>query len=290
MAETTPDRVPDACAPPWRAASPVAARCGPVPSASRHRGPGGLRQRGHGRDRRPSAATPSRRRSGPERHREGRQLVELDRVHRRRPTTRSRARPSTPSPSRPASRSTTPRTTTTTTSSTPRCARCSRAARTPAATCWCSTDWMVARLSARATCRSSTPPTSRTRSNLEPRSRTSSSTRAALLPPVAERLRRHRATTSKATGGKKVESIDPAAHRPGPQGQGHPAHRDARHRRPRAVEHGQGPGTSPTPTSTPPSTCSRRPRTPARSCGFTGNDYTDGLDQGRHRRVRRLDR
>ena len=35
----------------------------------------------------------------------------------------------------------------------------------------------------------------------------------------------------KATGGKKIESRRPAAHRPGPQGQGHAADRDARHRR-----------------------------------------------------------
>ena len=35
----------------------------------------------------------------------------------------------------------------------------------------------------------------------------------------------------KATGGKKIEIGRPAAHRPDAQGQGHAAHRDARHRR-----------------------------------------------------------
>ena len=46
----------------------------------------------------------------------------------------------------------------------------------------------------------------------------------------------------KATGGKKIETHGAAVHRQGAQGQGHPAHRDARHRRHDPAGDGQGPG------------------------------------------------
>ena len=103
-------------APAWPACSPRAARRAP---------------------RRP-AARPVRdlaRCAGPLGHREGRQLVQLAGVHRRRRGHRHASDPARLHQGRPASRSPTPRTTTTTTSSSPRCKpQLQAGARTPAAT------------------------------------------------------------------------------------------------------------------------------------------------------------
>ena len=59
-------------------------------------------------------------------------------------------------------------------------------------------------------------------------------------------------TTRRSTGGEKIETIDAAARRPRAQGQGHPAHRDARHGRPGPARRwARTRRTSPTTTSTP---------------------------------------
>ena len=111
--------------------------------------------------------------------------------------------------SRPASRSTTPRTTTTTTSSTPRCARSSPRGPTPVATCGAAPTGWSPGSSARATSQkldlANMPermPTSTTPCS------TSSSTRAALYSLPWQSGFAGIAYNPKATGGKKVTSVD----------------------------------------------------------------------------------
>ena len=280
---------PASCAPPCCAASSAAPvrddgrrrrRRGRLPRRLRlrrqepddRRGGTGSAARPRPRPPRRTCPTPRRSSTG----RTGPQYIDVD------DEDASRARRSRPSRSRPASRSTTPRTTTTTTSSTPRSRPLLEGGKDTGRDVWCSTDWMVARLIRQGYVQkldlANIPNADEPRCR---RSRTSSSTRAGVYSLPWQSGFAGIAYNLKATGGKKIETIDPAAHRPGPQGQGHAAHRDARHRRPRDDGAGQGHlERSPTPTSRPRSTCSSRPRTPARSKGFTGNEYTEGLAKG----------
>ena len=178
---------------------------------------------------------------GPERHGEGRQLVQLDRVHRRRPTTASRGPPSTPSRRRPASRSTTPRTTTTTTSSTPRCDPLLEGGQDTGRDVWCSTDWMVARLIRQGYVQKLDMANIPNAKNLN-----DSLKNVEFDPGRAHSLPWQSGFAgigynTKATGGKKVESVDAAAHRPRPQGQGDAPDRDAGHDGTHPARAGQGP-------------------------------------------------
>ena len=156
---------------------------------------------------------------------------------------------------------------------------------------WCSTDWMVARLIRQGYVQkldhANIPNADEPRGLAEER-RVRPGPR--LLAALAERLRRHRLQPRRH---RRQEDRDdhPAAHRPGAQGQGHPPHRDARHRRPRAAASmGKDPANFTDADFDAAIAMIQKAKDAGQIKGFTGNDYTDGLDQGRHRRLRRVDR
>ena len=254
---------------------------------------GAARPRRHGRPARPAAArarasTPvrlgrpdRRRRQGPERHREGRQLVELDPVHRR-----LRGREVAPHArrlhqavrhqgqlhrglqrQRRVLRQGAPA---------PRGRRGHRPRRL-----------VQHRLDGRPPHPPGLRPEARhgqhpqRRRTSSRRSRTSSSTRAASTPCRGRAASPASRYNLDATGGKKIETITQLLTDPALKGKVTLLTEMRDTVGLVLCEHGQGPApTSPTPTSTPPSPMIQKAKDAGQLKGFTGNDYTDGLTKG----------
>ena len=156
---------------------------------------------------------------------------------------------------------------------------------------WCSTDWMVARLIRQGYVQKLDPANIPNAANLEPSLKNVEFDPGRIYSLPWQSGFAGIAYNLDATGGKKIETIDPAAHRPGAEGQGHPAHRDARHRRPgAAASMGKDISNFTDADFIAAIASSRRPRTPGQIKGFTGNEYTERPGQGRHRGLHRVDR
>ena len=253
--------------------------------ARRDRRPGGLRQRGHGRDRRP--ARPRRPaaagRPGPERHREGRQLVELD------PSTSTSSEDEKSRPTLDAFTKATGIKVNYTEDYNDNDEFYAKVrplldgGEDTGRDVWCSTDWMVARLIRQGYVQkldtANIP-------NVAATSRTSLKNvefdpgRLYSLP-VAERLRRHRATTSTRPAARRSRRSTQLLTDPALKGKVTLLTEMRDTVGPRAVRAwARTRPTSPTPTSTPPSAMLQKAKDAGQIKGFTGNDYTDGLTKG----------
>ena len=195
------------------------------------------------------------------------------------PTARRYRRPSTTSRRRPASRSPTPRTSTTTTSSSPRSSNQLGACEPIGRDMFVLTDWMAARMIRlgwiQKLDQANIPNVDANLLDQPQDARVGPGPR--VLRAVAERLDRHRLQPE---GHRRGRELRRAAHPRGPQGQGHAAHRDARHDGLHAQSSATTRPTSPTTTSTPRIDTLRRPTTPARSARSPATTTPDDLDAG----------